>query len=164
MDSMTSLLIKYGIYTLLVILLLLGAFYYVNEHDKVQQKIGADKVQVAWDAQILKDKEYAKVVSDKLQKDKDNGEIKAQIRVDAANKLASAAVASSKLLDTTVKSIITSSITASNETNRKYIAAFSSVFGDCKNQYTEMGQAAQGHANDSLKLQQEWPVNTESLK
>lgn len=40
---------------------------------------------------------------------------------------------------------------------RRDATALAEVFGECKDALREMGSAAEGHANDSLMLQQGWP-------
>ena len=47
---------------------------------------------------------------------------------------------------------------ASCEAVRGYAAAVSSVFGSCADRLESMAREAQGHASDSLKLQQSWPT------
>lgn|ERR1035437_3124054 len=150
-------LYKLALYALLVIGLLGGAWYALSVHDKAQQAIGANSVQVKWDAQVIVDR---KAVADRtavLQKEKDDAEIKAQVRIDAANRVAATAVASSKLLDGTLRTVIARSATDSVDANRKYTATLGTILGECENRYRAMGEAAQRHANDALKYQEAWP-------
>lgn len=46
---------------------------------------------------------------------------------------------------------------ASVDSLRKYAATASRILAECTNQLTEMARAADGHASDSLMLQQAWP-------
>lgn len=46
---------------------------------------------------------------------------------------------------------------ATDAARAKYSAAVDTVFTDCTRRYSEMAEAAQGHAIDSLMLQRAWP-------
>jgi hypothetical protein len=150
-------LYKFGLYAVLLVGLVLAAYTALSIHDKAQQKIGGDRVQVAWDAQVVVDRTAVAERTIALQKEKDDAEIQAKIRIDAATHAAAVATASSKLLDSTLKSVLAASSTASAEADRKYISTLTAVFGECKDRYRSMGQEAQGHANDSLMYQNAWP-------
>lgn len=148
---------KYWLYALLVIALFGGGWYALSVHDTAQQEIGANRVQVAWDAQVIIDR---KAVTDRtvvLEKEKTDAELKAKVRIDAANSVALAASTSSRVLSSTLQSVITASATASVETNRKYVSTLSLISGECQDEYRKMAQAAQGHYIDSLKYQEAWP-------
>lgn len=51
----------------------------------------------------------------------------------------------------------TSLDTASVEACRATAARLSAVFGECQAEYRKMGEAADGHAADSLMFQNAWP-------
>jgi hypothetical protein len=44
------------------------------------------------------------------------------------------------------------------EAVRQYAAAASDVFEQCARRYSEVAEAADGHASDALKLEQGWPT------
>jgi hypothetical protein len=114
-------------------------------------------VQAQWDAQRLADATAQRANEIRQQKEKDDAEKQAQVRIAAANAAAAAAGQSSRVLDSTLKTILARSSTDSVETNRKYTAALGAILGACKEEYRSVGKEAAGHASDSLKYQQAWP-------
>ena len=149
---------KYVVDVLVVTALVGGVAYGVHRYNDYQQGIGAARVQEAWTAQTAADAAAVRTREIQLQKDKDEAERQAQVRIAAANSAASAAAQSSRVLDSTLKSVLARSSTDSVEANRKYTTALATVFSDCKDQYRSLGREAQGHADDSLKYQQAWPA------
>lgn len=124
------------------------------EHER---DIGRQEVQARWNEQKAADK----LAAEKQEKDWrekydaaiNQGAMNAQaLRTDAA----AARVASDRLRDTN-QSLQQLLAGASAETARKYAAAYQAVFADCVGRYREMGEKAQGHANDTATLSAAWP-------
>ena len=66
----------------------------------------------------------------------------------------------SKLRDTDARiDKLVSSATA--DALRNATRAFSSLFGDCREDFAAMGRAAAGHQSDVRKLEQSWPVKAD---
>jgi len=142
----------------LVIAALVGvAAFGVHKYDTYQQDIGAARVQAAWDKQRLSDTQAADALRAQYQKEKDDALAQNARNVQVALAAATAAGQSSRVLDGTLKSLLAASANGSVEANRRYTAALAEVFGDCKDKYRELGQKAQGHADDALMFEQAWP-------
>ena len=142
----------------LVIAALVGlAAVGVHKYNTYQQDIGAARVQAQWDKQSLTD---ARVVADlkaQYQKEKDDAIAQSVKDVQTANTLAAAAAKSSGVLGNTINTLVAASATGDLSANRRYTAALAEVFGDCKDRYRALGREAQGHADDSLMLQNAAP-------
>lgn len=90
-----------------------------------------------------------------------------QSRADEAGKLASvreAAIRSASVRVASERDRLQHAISTANERGsqslaacRQHTATLEAVFGECRGQLEEVGRAADGHASDSLKLQQSWP-------
>lgn len=133
----------------------------VHKYNTYQQDIGEARVQAQWTAQKLVDEKASEALKSQFQKEKDDAEAQAAKSIQAANVAAAAANQSSRVLDGTLKAILSASASGTIEANRKYTAALAEVFGDCKDKYRQLGREAQGHADDSLKFQNGWPVPPE---
>ena len=62
----------------------------------------------------------------------------------------------SRLRDTQ-RSIEMSVASATAEALRKATAAFNTLFEECRGQYIQMGNVAEGHSSDVVTLEQAWP-------
>lgn len=135
-----------------------GAVAGIHQFLEHERQIGRDEVQARWDKQKADDK----LAAEKQEKDWrerydaaiTQGAKNAQtLRVDAAASRA----ATDRLRDTNDKlGQLLAGATA--ETARKYASAYQAVFADCVGKYREMGEAAQGHANDAATLREAWPT------
>lgn len=155
--------LPFGVWKALAGALLLGALvagaaYAVRQHDLGQQAIGEARVQALWDAAELVAMQQARETEHALQKGKDDALRQAQTNKRLAAAAAIAAADAARLLDSTVEAVLARSAADSLAANRKYTAAFAEVFGDCRARYQALGREAQGHADDSLMLQQAWPT------
>ena len=61
-----------------------------------------------------------------------------------------------KLRDTQ-RSIEVSIANATADALRKATTAFNALFEECRGQYIQMGNVAEGHSSDVVKLEQAWP-------
>ena len=145
---------KYVIDIILIALIAFG----VHKYNTYQQDIGAERVQLQWDKQRELDRTAAETLRAQYQKEKDDALAKSVKDVQIANATASAATASSRVLDSTIQTLLARSASGDVSANRKYTAALAEVFGDCKDKYRELGRQAQGHADDSLMYQLAWPT------
>lgn len=93
----------------------------------------------------------------RLQKEKDDAEIKAAQREKILVAALAAASGSSARVQSALATIDGKIGVASVDAARQYATTLGSVFGDCQRKYLEMGKDAAGHASDSLKYQQSWP-------
>ena len=148
---------KYVLDAIVIAALLAGAAWLRHWDTTTQQNIGAARVQALWTEQKLTDERAADALKAQYQKEKDDAEVQAAKSIQAANVAAAAAANSSRVLDGTLKAVLNASANGDINANRRYTAALAEVFGDCKDQYRELGREAQGHADDSLKLQQAFP-------
>lgn len=147
-----------------ILALVAGAAYGVHQFLEHERDIGRKEVQAQWDAQKASDK----LAADKLESDwqarwylavNQGNDREKSLRTDAAVARTSA----DKLRDTNA-TLQQRLATAPAETARQYAATYAAVFTDCEGRYRAMGEAAQGHANDSLTLQQAWPTNAQPAK
>ena len=93
----------------------------------------------------------------RLQKAKDEAEKRAAKRLaDARADAARASAAAAGLRDELATSRLQLS-SASCTSVREYSATLSAVFGECSAEVGRLASEAQGHAVDSLKLQESWP-------
>jgi hypothetical protein len=134
-----------------------GAIYAVHQFLEHERDIGRQEVQGRWDAQKIADQRAA----DKQEKDW-REKYDAAINQGAKNAQAlhadaAAALAAANGLRNTNDKLSQLLAGASAETARKYASAYQAVFADCVGRYSEMGKAAQGHANDAATLSAAWP-------
>jgi len=148
---------KYVLDALVVAALIAGAAWLRHWDTTMQQAIGADRVQAQWTEQKLTDERAAAALKAQYQKEKDDAELQAAKSIQAANVAAAAAANSSRVLDGTLKAVLTASANGNVDANRRYTATLAEVFGDCKDQYRALGRAAQGHADDAQTLMNAWP-------
>ena len=152
---------KYAIDALVIAALLAGAAWLRHWDTTTQQAIGAARVQAQWAEQKSTDERAAAALRAQYQKEKDDAEVQAAKNIQVANVAAAAANQSSRVLDATVKAVLSASANGTVEANRRYASALAEVFGDCKDKYRQLGREAQGHADDSLKFQNAWPISPE---
>jgi len=91
------------------------------------------------------------------QKEKDDAVHQAELRKAAAEAAAAATAAANQRLSGLLSSATGRIATASAAAVREYAITANSVFGECKDRYTEVGAKAQGHANDVSTLMDAWP-------
>jgi chromosome segregation ATPase len=92
-----------------------------------------------------------------LQKAKDDAEKKANARIASANRAISAANFELDGLRNELAITSSSLSTASCDSVRDYTATLNTVFGECTSKLGGLAKEADGHAIDSLKLQESWP-------
>jgi len=142
----------------LVIAALVGlAAFGAHKYNTYQQGIGEARIQAEWDKEIAAANEVRRAREIQFQKEKDDALTQAAKNVQVANAAASVAAQSGRVLQSTIEAILARSGSDSVAANRQYTAALATVFQDCTNKYRELGREAQGHADDSLMLQQAWP-------
>ena len=148
---------KYVVDIVAIGLLVALCAFGVHRYNAFQQDIGEQRVQAQWDKSTMAAKEAQRVREIQFQKEKDDAIAQAAKSVQSANAAAASAAASGRVLQSTIETILTRSSGDNVEANRKYTAALAAVFADCRDKYQEMGRDAQGHADDSLMLQNAWP-------
>jgi hypothetical protein len=130
----------------------------VHQFLEHERDLGRAEVQARWDAQKAADKLAAE-----QQENHWRVQYAAAITLGATNAQAlrtdaNAARAASDRLRDTNQSLQQLLAGASAETARKYAAAYQAVFADCVGRYRAMGEAAQGHADDTAALSVAWPA------
>lgn len=140
------------------IAILVGASVFaVHRYNEYQQGIGEARIQAEWDKAVEVAKDAQRQREIQFQKEKDDAVAQAAKSVQVANAAAASAAQSGRMLQSTIETILARSNGDNVEANRKYTAALAAVFADCRDKYQEMGRDAQGHADDSLMLQNAWP-------
>jgi len=138
--------------------LVAAAMFAVHAYNDHQQQIGYDR-HVNEQMKLDKAKaETQRLREIALQKDKDDAEQKFQEQTARANSERDAAIAANRVLNGTIKSLNARVATAPIEAVRKYATTCGAVLSACTAEYQAVGADAQGHANDSLKLQNSWPT------
>lgn len=136
-----------------------GAIYGIHQFLEHERDIGRKEVQAQWDAQKLSDK----TASDKQEKDwREKYDTAVNLGVENVKIARASAVtanASADSLRNTNASIVKLIPGASAETARAYATAYQTVFNECVGRYKEVGERAQGHADDVKTLEAAWPVN-----
>lgn len=138
--------------------LVAAAMFAVQTYNSHQQQIGYDRRDTE---QVKLDKAKAETQRLRelaLQKDKDDAEQKSQEQNARSIAERDAAVATNRVLNNTIKSLNARVATAPIEAVRKYATTCGAVLSACTAEYQAVGADAQGHANDSLKLQNSWPT------
>lgn len=125
------------------------------EHRLVTQ--GYDKAVAEYAAASAKATEKARLATARMQKEKDDAESKAaerlvlqaraaaQLRAERDGLRNDLATTRVRLRDAPVAAV------------RQYAAAAADIFEQCAGRYSDLASEADGHASDSLKLQQAWP-------
>lgn len=149
---------KYIIYITLIVGLLIGVYTMKHSYDAKQQSIGVAYVQAKWDESDKEKTKAQRIRELSLQKDVDNATIQAAKERQRSQVAALASANALSLSNSTIAKLRASSLTATNETNRKYITALTEVFDDCRRKYQELGLKADGHSDDSLMLDNAWPT------
>lgn len=149
---------KYVVGILAVAVLVGGVVYGVHTYNAHQQQIGYDRRDAE---QIKLDKAHAETQRLRelaLQKEKDDAELQAQAQLLKSAAERDAALAAKRMSDRTIADLNARLATAPLEAVRKYAATCNAVFSACTAEYQAVGAEAQGHADDSLKLQRAWPT------
>jgi leucyl aminopeptidase (aminopeptidase T) len=133
--------------------ILTGLHYY----DEYEQKIGADKVQAAWDREKAESEAAQLNREHSLQTEKDNAIEQSEKHHQDLVTMANSAANSSKLLDATIAANNAAIARLTNDALNKYTTTLGAVLSDCQQKYTGLAKEADGHAADSLILQQSWP-------
>jgi hypothetical protein len=149
---------KYVVDLLVVAALVGGALFAVHTYNGYQQQIGYDRRDVE---QVKVDKAKAETQRLRelaLQKERDDAERKGEEQAARSAVERDAAIATNRVLNGTIKALNTRVATAPIEAVRKYAATCGAVLSACTAEYQAVGADAQGHADDSLKLQNAWPT------
>ena len=149
---------KWVLDLILVAALCGGVTFAVHEYNNHQQGIGEARKQAEWDADKLAKADAKEELRKLRQEQKDEADKQGAKDLQLAVAAADSANRANRVLDSTVKELLRRSGGDSLEANRKYTAALSEVFDDCRARYQTMGRQTQGHADDSLKFDRSWPT------
>jgi len=118
---------------------------------------GYAKAKAEYSASALKAQEKARAETARMQKEKDDAEERWAARLSGQKRDADRLLAERDGLRSTLSATRAKLATAPIEAVRRYAATATDVFEQCTARYSEVAQAADGHASDSLKLQEAWP-------
>ena len=138
-------------------LLVAGGMYLRHLDTTHQQGIGEARKQAEWDASDKLKAEAQRSRELLLQKDKDDALALAAKDKEVSDNAAAASANALRVSNSTVAKLLSSSTTASVETNRKYTAALAEVFNDCRTGYQALGSKADGHVDSQVMLDRGWP-------
>lgn len=137
--------------------LIAGICWGVHEFLEHERDIGRKEKQVEWDKQKASDKLASEHQEKDWQARLDAAIAKGSVDEQARQREAAATRAAADSLRNTNTTLQQLLPTASAEAARKYAATYANIFNDCVARYREMGEAAQGHANDTKTLDTAWP-------
>lgn len=144
---------KIALDIIVVAALLAAAVWGIHLYNAHQQDIGASRVQVAWD----KERAEARTREIQLQKDKDDALAKSEIQRKALVSAANATVGANRLLDSTLQTIRAGASTATRDALTASLTACTTVLSTMAKDGGRIAAEADGHAADSLMLQNAWP-------
>ena len=148
---------KYAFDALVIALLVAGAAWGVHAYNTHQQDIGAARVQAQWDKQIAADAAAAHAKEIQLQQEKDNAIKQAAQQRQVTDAAIASAATSSRVLHDALQSIGAGAAGATLAAAREHTATLAAVLDQCQRAYGGLAKEADGHAGDSLMLQQAWP-------
>lgn len=128
-----------------------------HSHNEAQQKIGYDKAVAEY---LEKDNEKLKAALEMTAHYKqlfDEAQNREQTRSKTNLAAANAAASASVGLQHALESIRSGVPSATTDALRQTTAALTTVLSDCQTKYRDMGQIADGHANDTQTLVDAWP-------
>lgn len=149
---------KYVVYLLVAAAMVGGALFAVHAYNSHQQQIGYDRRSAEQDKLDKQHADVQRLRELALQKERDDAERKGEEQAARSAKERDAAAATNRVLNATIKSLTTRVATAPIEAVRKYATTCGAVLSACAAEYQAVGADAQGHADDSLKLQNAWPT------
>lgn len=139
---------------LLMAALSFGVHHFL-EHER---DIGRAEVRALWDAQIAKDKEAARIETDRLATQSAEAAKNGANREQTIRTLAAAAGNANIGLRDTLANVRSNVPGATIEALGKSVATLSTVFADCAGKYQEMAVIADRHASDTRTLEEAWPT------
>lgn len=142
----------------LVIALVVGAMAFgVHHYNAYQQGIGESRNEAVHVARELAAQQASRAREIQLQKDKDDAVAEAAKNRQALAAVATAAANSGRVLDSTLQAIRAAAPGYSASAAREYAATLATVLNECQTAYRGVAAEADGHAADSLMLQNSWP-------
>jgi Flp pilus assembly protein TadB len=128
-----------------------------HSHNEAQQKIGYDKAVTEY---IEKDNEKLKTAltmtahyKQLFDEAQNREQTRSKTNLAAANAAASASVGLQHALENIRSGVPSATVDALRQTT----ATLTAVLSDCQAKYRDMGQIADGHANDTQTLVDAWP-------
>ena len=129
----------------------------VNQLDKSRQQIGYNRAMAEVTKQENESLKFALAEITRLNNQVVEAQNAAKERELEAQKYRTRInVLDGKLRDTQ-RSIEMSVASATADALRKATAAFNTLFEECRGQYIQMGNVAEGHSSDVVTLEQAWP-------
>jgi len=121
------------------------------------EAVGYDRAQDEFNKAAVAAQEKARVETARMQKEKDNAESKAAERLVLQARAAAQLRAERDGLRNDLATTRVHLRDAPVAAVRQYAAAAADIFEQCAGRYSDLASEADGHASDSLKLQQAWP-------
>lgn len=149
---------KYVVYLLVAAAMVGGALFAVHTYNSHQQQIGYDRHSAEQDKLDKQHADVQRLRELALQKERDDAERKGEEQAAKSAKERDAAIAAKRMSDRTIAELNAKLSTAPLEAIRKYATTCNTIFSACTAEYQAVGADAQGHADDSLKLQNAWPT------
>ena len=134
-----------------------GAMWGVHQFLEHERDIGRAEVQARWDTQTAKDKDAARVETERLAKQAADAEKNGNDREQTIRTLAAASGNANVGLRDTLAAIRSSVPKASTETLANSVGTLSTVLADCTGRYRELAEKADRHASDTKTLDDAWP-------
>ena len=119
---------------------------------------GYEKARAEYAVQAVKAAEKAAAQTAKMQKEKDDAEKRWSDRALEQRRDADRIRSERDRLRVDLRTTRGRLATAPVEAVRQYAATATDVFEQCAQRYSGVAQEADGHASDSLKLQEAWPT------
>lgn len=133
----------------------------VHHYNSWQQGIGEARIEAKY---VERDKiaaEAQRVHEIQMQKDVDDARLQAAQARQQAVVTATAAANSGRVFSATLAKMRSDTGAATREALAANVTTLTAVLDSCQTRYRAMGQAAQGHADDSLMYQKAWPINSQ---
>lgn len=145
------------VYGIAAAALLAGTAFAVRSYNEGLRADGRAEVQAKWDKQKLADKAAADAKEATWRADYDKAINQGAKNAQALRAAAHTAAAANDSLRDTIGQLNEQLATADETTARKHAAAYQAVFANCVREYRLLGEAAQGHFNDSRQYLEAWP-------
>jgi hypothetical protein len=142
---------------MIVLALLAAVMFAVHRLDLSRQEIGYQKAVAEYNVKLIEAQTAATAKTKELTDKLETAQNEATKRQNADAARIATLTATAGGLRNTVATLRNSLSTASLDACRTTASALAVVFGECQSEVERLGQAAQGHFNDSLMYQEAWP-------
>lgn len=129
----------------------------VQRHDARQQEIGAQRERARWQAQALQAEQGARAREMSWRTEVNHAQAQAQAHQAVALAAQRTAADAGRLFSASLARERERAAAAAPDAERQYASTVTALLDECQAAHRELAAAADGHAADSLMLQQAWP-------